>query len=318
MAVTYAHAPAVSYRRLLVFKWLIVAVPPGLAIGAHLVGGAITGHGLADRLFEATGLALLLLVVAYAFHAGMFRIMDMLRAEAMAREREVVAMNAVMQERGRLSRELHDGAAQLVADLMLRLDTIEGLVERGRPDDAAAELERLRAVAGEIFEDISESISGLRTSVTERGLAGALRDYIDLVEERHEIRVRLDTDGSPDQLPPLAALQVFRLVQEALTNVRKHAGAREATVTLASHRPGELTVVVADDGQGFVGSGSGAGGRRPVGLASMRERVEGLGGTLEIDSRPGSGTRVTATIPLGRVPYRREDRRGALATAARR
>ncbi len=258
---------------------------------------------------------LLLLAVAYAFHAGMFRIMGKLQAEATARERELVAMDAVMQERERLSRELHDGAAQLVADLMLRLDTIRELVDGDRRQEAEAELDRLRGVADEIFEDISESISGLRTSVTERGLAGALLDYLDQFEERHGIRLHLEADSAAGQLTPLAALQVFRLVQEALTNVRKHAAAFEATVTLTSPQPGALTVVIADDGRGFGAPGNGGGGQRPLGLTSMRERVEGLGGTLDISSGPGSGTRVTATIPLGRA---KEDGRAALATPAGR
>lgn len=316
MAIAHAHPLTVTHRRLLVFKWLVVSIPPGAAIVTHAIGGAIAGHGLGNRLMESMLLAVLLLALAYAFHAGMFRIMEKLYAEATARERDMVAMNAVMQERERLSRELHDGAAQLVADLMLRLDTIRELAEGERHLEAEAELERLRSVAGEIFEDISESISGLRTSVTARGLVGALRDYLDQFEERHGIRLRLEADGGAGQLPPFAALQVFRLVQEALTNVRKHAGAGEAKVTLALLQPSELTVVVADDGQGFVGENDGDGRRRPLGLTSMRERVEGLGGRLEVSSQPGAGTRVTATIPVGRNP--KEGGYVAVATAAGR
>ncbi|MGE0600624.1 MAG: sensor histidine kinase [Dehalococcoidia bacterium] len=315
MAIAHAQRPSVTHRRLLAFKWLVVSIPPGAAIVTHAIGGTVAGHSLGDRLFESVLLALLLLAVAYVFHAGMFRIMEKLYAEATARERDMVAMDAVMQERERLSRELHDGAAQLVADLMLRLDTIGELVEGDRRNEAEAELARLRSVAGEIFEDISESISGLRTSVTERGLTGALRDYLDQFEERHGIRLRLAADGAADRLSPLAALQVFRLVQEALTNVRKHAAASEASVSLTSRPPGELTVVVADDGRGFGGDRNRGGRRQPLGLTSMRERVEGLGGRLEVSSQPGAGTRVTATIPLGRT---KENGRAALATAAGR
>lgn len=316
MAIAHLHPPAVTHRRLLAFKWLVVSIPPGAAIVTHAIGGAVAGHSLGDRLFESVLLAFLLLAVAYAFHAGVFRIMEKLYAEAAARERDVVSMNAVMQERERLSRELHDGAAQLVADLMLRLDTIGELVEGDRRNEAEAELARLRGVASEIFEDISESISGLRTSVTERGLTGALRDYLDQFEERHGIRLRLDADGTADRLSPLAALQVFPLVQEALTNVRKHAAASEVRVTLVSRRPGELTVVIADNGRGFGGDRDGGGRRQPLGLTSMRERMEGLGGRLEVSSQPGEGTRVTATIPVGRNA--REGGYAAVATAARR
>jgi signal transduction histidine kinase len=229
-------------------------------------------------------------------------------------------MNAVMQERERLSRELHDGVAQLVAHLLLRLDTIKELVETDRQLEAESEIERLHVVANEIFEDIGESITGLRTSVMERGLICALQDYVDQFEERHQIPITLRTDDAADQscgelvesISPLAALQLFRLIQEALTNVRKHAGAREVTVTLTSNGPDQLRVVIADDGQGFTPGSQRNGKARPLGLTSMRERVEALGGTFEVNSQPGSGTQVTATIPIPRT--RRENGHAALAT----
>ena len=257
-------------------------------------------------------------------------------------------MNAVLQERERLSRELHDGVAQIVAQLLLRLDTIKGLVAAERPQEAEAELERLHGVTDEIYDDIGESITGLRTNVAERGLVRALQDYVDRFEEQHQIPVSLqtyDTADQPDSEPfgspqdrlvesisPLIAFQLFRLIQEALTNVRKHSGAREATVTLISHGPDQLRVVITDDGQGFtpgsqrngrIGSGHPPstspalsrveGSGRGLGLTSMRERVEALGGTFQVNSQPGLGTQLTATIPISRV--RREKGHATLATS---
>src|SRR5262249_5880926 len=171
-----------------------------------------------------------------------------LQAEAVAREQDIRTLNAVMQERERVSRDLHDGAAQLVAHLLLRLDTIKALVEARRAHEAEAELERLHGVADELYGEIGEAITGLRTNVTERGLARALGDYLDQFEERHQIATRLRIDDAAEQLSPLAALQLFRFVQEALTNVRKHAAAQEASVTLLSDGAGHLQVVIADDG----------------------------------------------------------------------
>jgi signal transduction histidine kinase len=220
-----------------------------------------------------------------------------------AREQDILTMNAVMQERERLSRELHDGVAQLVADLLLRLDTIKELVEVNRPQEAQAELERLHGVADEIYEDIGESIAGLRSNLAERGLIRALQDYVDQFEERHQIPTTLRTDGAADQLSPLAAIQLFRLIQEALTNVRKHAAAHEATVTLTPDGPDQLRVVIADDGQGFTPGPQRNSKSRPLGLTSMRERVEALGGTFEVQSQPGAGTQVTATIPMPRTRW---------------
>lgn len=293
------------HRKLLLLKWLLVFTPPTAALVGHgLLGHPVTVSSLAENLF----VAFLLLGIMYAFAETLFRVLRRLQAEASAREQELQTMNVVMQERERLSRELHDGVAQLVADLLLRLDTIKALVEDNRPHEAEIELERLHGVADEIYEDIGESITGLRSNVAEKGLINALQDYVDQFEERHQIATRLQilTGQAPDaadQLSPLAALQIFRFIQEALTNVRKHAGAREVTVTLLSEGARQLKVVVADDGQGFT-PGSQRNGLntkqtlRPLGLTSMRERIEALGGIFQVNSQPGSGTEVTATIPL--------------------
>ena len=300
-----------THRRLRWFKWLMVFTPPIAAMLGHsLLGHPLTVSRLAEDLF----VAILLLGLTYIFAEILFRILGRLQAEALAREQDILTMNAVIQERERLSRELHDGVAQLVADLLLRLDTIKDLVEAKRQHEAETELERLREVADEIYEDIGESIAGLRTNVVERGLIGALQDYVDQFEERHQIPTSLRTDKLANQLSPPAGLQIFRFIQEALTNVRKHARAREATVTLTSIGPDQLKVVIADDGQGFIPGSQTNGKARPLGLTSMRERVETLGGTFKVNSQPGSGTQVTATIPVPQK--RRESGHAAFATRA--
>jgi two-component system sensor histidine kinase DegS len=299
----------ITHRRLLWFKWLMILTPPVAAMVGHsLLGHPVSVSRLAENLF----VAFLLLGLTYIFAESLFRVLGRLQAEALAREQDILTMNAVMQERERLSRELHDGVAQLVADLLLRLDIIKDLVEADRQHEAEAELERLHKVADEIYEDIGESIAGLRTNVTERGLVGALQDYVEQFEERHQIPTSLRAHDAADQLSPPAALQLFRFIQEALTNVRKHASAREVTVTLTSIEPDQLRVVIADDGQGFTPGSQDNGKVRPLGLTSMRERVEALGGVFQVNSRPGSGTQVTATIPIPRK--RRENRHAALTT----
>lgn len=313
-----AHRPVMTNRRLLLFKWLMVVIPPvTVAVGHSLPRPALLlpGHTvgmLAEPLLVTSLVTVLALVLAYLFVEALFRVLRRLQVEALAREQDILTMSAVMQERERLSRELHDGVAQLVADLLLRLDTIKELVEADRRQEAEAELERLHGVADEIYEDIGESITGLRTNVTERGLVHALQDYVDQFEERHGIPTSLRTDDAADQLSPLAALQLFRLIQEALTNVRKHAGAREATVALTLDGPDQLKVVIADDGQGFTPGSARNGEARPLGLTSMRERVEALGGTFRVSTQPGSGTQVIAIIPIPRTG--RENGLAALAT----
>jgi len=307
------HHPVMTRRRLLLFKWLMVFLPSATVAVGHSLLEHNSGetHGL-PTIAAALPVTFLGLVLTYLFVETLFMGIRRLQAEALAREQDIQTMNAVMQERERLSRELHDGVAQLVAHLLLRLDTIKDLVEADRPQEAEAELERLHGVADEIYEDIGESITGLRTNVTERGLICALQDYVDQFEERHQIPTSLRTDDAADQLSPLTTLQLFRFIQEALTNVRKHAAAREATVTLMSDGSGQLKVVIADDGQGFIPGTQRNGKARPLGLTSMRERVEALGGTFQVTSQPGSGTQVSAIIPIPST--RRENGYAALAT----
>src|SRR5215472_14710454 len=189
------HRPLMMGRRLLVFKWLMVFLPSTtVAVGHSLLdhtGGGTHGLSTWASTLPVTALGL---VLSYIFVETLFRVLRRLQAEASVREQDIQTMNAVMQERERLSRELHDGVAQLVAHLLLRLDTIKELVEANRQHEAETELERLHGVANEIYEDIGESITGLRTNVTERGLTCALQDYIDQFEERHQIKMSLRTD----------------------------------------------------------------------------------------------------------------------------
>jgi signal transduction histidine kinase len=302
-ALTQADRSEMTYRRLLVFKWLLVLIPPVAVTVHHIVLGNAAGD--LHTLLVTLVVTLLALALSFTFVEALFRVLRKLQAEALAREQELLTMRAVMQERERLSRELHDGVAQLVADVLLRMDTIQELVGANRQREAKVELERLRGVADEIYKDIEESIAGLRTNVIQRGLVRALRDYLDQFEERYQILTSLQADDAANQLSPLASLQVFRLVQEALTNVRKHAGAREATVSLTTNGTGQLLVTIADDGQGFVPGSQANGTTRPLGLTSMRERVASLGGTFLVESQPGTGTRVIATIPMSRS--RKED-----------
>jgi signal transduction histidine kinase len=189
-----------THRRLLLLKWLMVVIPPITVTVGHtlLMAGHSLRHGTVSGIPEIVEIVLvtsfvtfLVLGISYLFVKTLFGILQRLQIEGLTHEQEILTMNAVMQERERLGRELHDGAAQLVSHLLLRLDTIKDLVEADRPREAGVELERLRGVADEIYDDIGESIAGLRTNVAERGLVRALEDYVDQFEERHQIPVIL-------------------------------------------------------------------------------------------------------------------------------
>src|SRR5262245_48714739 len=145
-------------RRLLLFKWLMVVVPIGTVVVGHSLIEHVAGdaaHGSRMTSVVAIMLVTLLgLALTYLFVETVFRVLRRLQADALAREQEIQTMNAVIQERERLSRDLHDGAAQLVAQLLLRLDMIKELVGTNQQSQAEAELERLHGIANEIYEDI--------------------------------------------------------------------------------------------------------------------------------------------------------------------
>jgi signal transduction histidine kinase len=170
-----AHHPVMTHRimthrRLLLFKWLMVFIPPVTIAVSYSLLTYRAGHsplGQTVGLAETLLVTFMALVLAYIFAETLFKVLRRLQAEALAQEQDILTMNAVIEERERLSRELHGGVAQLVADLLLRLDTIKELVKADRKQEAEAELEQLHGVADEIYKDIGESITGLRTNVTE-------------------------------------------------------------------------------------------------------------------------------------------------------
>src|SRR5207237_8142063 len=131
-----------------------------------------------------------------------------------------------------LSSELHDGSAQLVAYMLGRLDTVTGLVATSRDLEAMAELERMRAVTDDLYQDVRESISELRTRVSERGLSATVREYVDEYEDRHGVTVDVKGEDVARGLPALIAFQLPRLIQDALANGRKPASRRNACVTV--------------------------------------------------------------------------------------
>lgn len=212
---------------------------------------------------------------------------------------------AIVEERGRIAREMHDGVAQILAFVMMKLGTVDGLIASGATAEARRELESLHRAAESAYTDVREQILGLRlVAENDKDLIGWLRTYLDDFGEQTGLDVDLAFEPIPDEvLPRQHQLQVIRIVQEALTNVRKHAEARRVRV-YGTHGGGELVLTVEDDGRGFQDTDRQPGGH--FGLLTMRERAESLGGNVEIHSEPGAGTRVTLRVPLttgdGTVP----------------
>lgn len=214
-----------------------------------------------------------------------------------ARLYEQVQSLAILEERDRLAREMHDSLGQSLGFLNLKAKLVEDLVAAGRVREAEEELVQMRRTIHEAYDEVRHAILGLRTSGAREDLEVALRVQATRFREQARVPVTVEARGPIPHLPALVAVQVTRIVQEALTNVRKHARARTVSVTMGVEE-GRLVVRVADDGVGFdVAAVQAAAGAR-FGLETMRERAEGIGGTLEITSAPARGTVVALSVPV--------------------
>jgi signal transduction histidine kinase len=196
---------------------------------------------------------------------------------------------AAEQERGRLARELHDSVTQTVFSMNLTVQSARLLLERD-PGRAAGQLERLEELAASAMREIQALISQLRPqSVAEAGLPVALHQLAAERLERDGLHVAVEVNGELGP-PEAVAAGLYRIAQEALTNVAKHAGTQQATVRL-NLPPGVLFLEIEDRGLGFDPQLA-MGQRDHLGLAVMAERARELGWSLSIESKPGHGTRV--------------------------
>lgn len=209
---------------------------------------------------------------------------------------------AVMEERERIGRELHDDLGQVMGYVTVQAETARLLLEQGEVGQVQATLGQLQEVAREAHEDVRQYILGVRTTppAKPQNFRAALSDYLAQIRERYGLTVH----GSwPDDLPndllaPEVETQLLRIIQEALTNVRKHAGVERARLLLTVH-PDSVQVILSDEGRGFerVSEAEQEDEGGSFGLRIMRERAEAVGGTLQVRSTPGAGTEVIATLP---------------------
>lgn len=205
---------------------------------------------------------------------------------------------AVLEERERIARELHDGVAQVLGYINTQTMALRRLIEINRTDQAQRELVAMEVAARGVYEDVREAILGLRAlSQLQAGLPDSLRTYASRFSEMAHVNVDIEVgpDADGNLIPKAAEIQIMRIIQEALTNVRKHADAAKATVRL-ERQSDCLVASVTDDGKGFDTAMLSTPSPR-FGLQTMRERAEGIGGTLKVRSAPGRGTTITVEVP---------------------
>jgi two-component system sensor histidine kinase DegS len=199
-------------------------------------------------------------------------------------------------ERARLAREIHDGPAQVLANTVMRLSLVEKMFLHS-PGEVQAELERVRAALQESLQDVRRFIFNLRpASLSEIGLVPTLRQYTRDYSEQFDVPVELNVPENMN-LSANQELVVFRIIQEALQNIHKHAEASSIAINIQQRSGGPFTLTIGDNGKGFDLKSVRTASPSSSGLVGMRERAATVGGTLKVDSKSGIGTTVTLVLP---------------------
>jgi len=220
------------------------------------------------------------------------------RAQLLEQERAL----ATLRERDRVARELHDTLGQVLGYIKMQAAVAQTFLDRAELLEAKRRVVRLAAAAQDAQSDVREYILGARTEISGSApLAPTLAGYLRSFSENSGIASNLNV--SPELadrvFEPLTGMQLLRIIQEALTNVRKHARARSVEVRIAV-RDSRAEATVQDDGAGFDPALLQTAGSQNFGLRVMRERAEEVGGAVEVHSAPGEGTRVVILVPLGK------------------
>lgn len=253
-----------------------------------------------DKTVErAEGVGLQMSVVLDYLSGDFMQVTKLLES---AKNRQLLGLRILMaqeEERKRLARELHDGIAQTIANVVLRAEIAERMMEKNQTNGMESEIAALKKQARSGMEEIRKIIFNLRPmALDDLGLVPLLRKFAQDFEEKEKIHTDFEVIGKEYRLPSAMEAAIYRLVQEAFSNVQKHADATHVGLEL-TFQSQMVKLVIQDNGKGFVldtlqdkiSDGS------HFGLLGMKERVELLEGRLEIDSRPKEGTKVTMLIP---------------------
>ena len=299
--------PKVGFRWIAVFCVILIVC---------MIGYGIMYHGMNAGMILLTAFLYLVIFLFFGGFMALLRQLETARNEAVAARRKSEELLAELQvahqelhaymdqaeelaviaERNRLARSLHDSVSQTIFSMTLTAEAARILLVRDA-SRASEELERLQALAKSALAEMRSLIFELRpTAVTEKGLIPALRQHMVALERQHGLQVTLKIEGE-SRLTDSQAQQLFRVIQEALNNVIKHAGTDRASVGLRFEEE-RVLAQIDDEGRGFTPKAAEVEGQG-IGLSTMRERVQMLGGTLTIESRPGAGTHVWLGLPAG-------------------
>ncbi len=235
---------------------------------------------------------ILLWLIVYSM-VGFLVAISVFRSNANIRQR--IQDGAVNEERQRMRREIHDGIAQALSYLALKTNAVGKQLQERQYVNAASGLDDVRQVVDETYRSVRDSLDHLQLEAGTAPLTQLLEEYLKQFEVRYGIKASLEVSHPPLSLTPVAELELLRIGQEALTNVRKHSQATQVWVTLASVRGG-VEMTVKDNGRGMALAPS-ASGDGHHGLSIMRERASAVGGTFTLVTAPGSGVETKVFVP---------------------
>lgn len=253
--------------------------------------------GLSETIERAEHLVSQISVVMNYLLSDLKHVGEVLEDAKLKQDFGLRIIEAQEEERKRLSREIHDGPAQMMANVMMRSDLIEKVYQEYGANDALAEVRNLKKMVRNALYEVRRIIYDLRPmALDDLGLAPTLKKYLQTIEEYHsKTRISYKSIGEERRLPAKYEVALFRLVQESVQNALKHANANEINVKLEMTRE-HMTVLIKDDGQGFDPKEKKT---ESFGIIGMRERVDLLDGEMSIDSKIGAGTVVLIRVPLG-------------------
>jgi signal transduction histidine kinase len=218
-----------------------------------------------------------------------------------ARLQERLQSVAMVEERERIAREIHDSVGQVLGYVNTKAQAVTVLLEGGKVEQAQTQLAQLEHAAREVYADLREAILGLRASNGVDGqLVTTVTEYVERFSTLSSLDVSVVIEGDPVSyaFSSTTELHLVRIIQEALTNIRKHAGAHAARVRFSTEANAVL-VTISDDGIGLLSTDGAPAHPVGFGLQMMRERAEAIGGTFTVRSRAGGGTEVRVRLPAG-------------------
>lgn len=295
-----AQAKPKIFRNVPVEDVFCAAVPANLELIATLMMAPLISGG------KTLGFISVQSEVAYAFDDSDLETLETLAfqiASAIEHARLIQKTKdiAIVEERTRLARDMHDGVAQNLAYLLIQVDRSLNIVEAG--SKLEAQLEKIGLLLKQNIEELRRNIFDLRPIALEgKSLFEVLENFVAEFGQRWAIKTTCVTQGDNAQVSPEVERIIYRIVQEALSNARQHAHCTEILVQLTITAKPAVTLEVRDNGRGFdpthLEPGHNRRAGRGLGLTSMRERAQKIGGSLWVDSAPGDGTYIRAVLPV--------------------